>query len=668
MKLQLGGLLQNEFVEVKKCSLQQDKDIINIKVRKHLGIDGMDVLDQMIEEKKKVLLIAPMKCGKSTFSFKQLYEVSLAFEFQMIFVSPKLSLIEQITSRYKVLNCSGGAGVKVNGLAVVTTPDSLYKVISSCEENNKKFFLVYDEVHEMELNYIHRKKLLNPLKFFEHNLCCGFLGLTATADNIIHSIDWDYIYNVDVQEKFQQSERTNIICGLGDTLEAQATHILKTFTLHKHPVVARINDKKRLMEIKDLLTAKGIKNVHVWYRDNKDEIDQELYYAMLEGIKADFDVLLTTSLVDVGVEIVPFRKPIVIDFINHNSRLIENIQFLGRFREGVAGYDIVLATYKDVNDELQEQFQEYKDIKLSLNRDVEQLCDIYNKIYPNEIMRNDLLQVEVNEFNEVKYRVDKTAVNSRVFKLYIQQVLKDQEILKRYLEEHKTFNGGAVKIIFVKKDDYLDDEKLKENIEELKEEKKAQKEEFKNEVVEFMHEVENMTEEQCQILVTKRDEVLVVETHILKSIEEQHEFYHSEDMKPYRKAFYSSLDLWRKKESYKNILLLTLNDERYKEHIKNLEYVKANNLYENYKEKGKDNKLIKYVKQVFAIRNALRKLKGGEKGVRLSVKLKAELLEVVRQEKGLSKMTVKALDKHMYYIYNFKDKNIISSINIKIKF
>ena len=73
---------------------------------------------------------------------------------------------------------------------------------------------------------------------------------------------------------------------------------------------------------------------------------------------------------------------------------------------------------------------------------------------------------------------------------------------------------------------------------------------------------------------------------------------------------------------------------------------------------------------VYKIREYINKAKGKERDVYLSNKFKLELLEQLKKEKSLSKLTPISLDKHLKLIYNIsvnkQKRNIITSIKTNI--
>ena len=210
---------------MKKYKIKQfiSEDESKSKIQKLINI--------ILSGKHKSLLVSPMKAGKTTFVLTTLLNELAEKGIQLIYVSPKVTLLEQIkvSSEIEVGTCYGKR-CKLDlkdGQAIITTPDSMYKVVDKCRDLNKQFFVVYDEAHELELSYNFRKKLAYPIKYYNDNDCLGLLCMTATPDNIAKSIKWDHEFLIEVENKFIQSKITNIVTGLNSNVETIANYIIK---------------------------------------------------------------------------------------------------------------------------------------------------------------------------------------------------------------------------------------------------------------------------------------------------------------------------------------------------------------------------------------------------------------------------------------------------------
>lgn len=639
--------------------------IQNLDVFKHIGEKGTSLAEEIIFNKRKTLIISPMACGKTTFSFTDLYDLARECYCQFIFVSPKVSLIQAMESKYKCNTCYGGQGITVNGLPVLTTPDSLYKVILSCEEQDRTFIIVVDEVHECELNYLHRHKLWRPFEAFEHENCCGLVGLTATPDNILKSIKWDSVIQVNPEQKFIQTPNTTIIKNLGSDVESITAHTFKTYTAQKRQTVVRVNDKSKIKEVKKLLEGLGVKNVVTWFRDNPDEKDSILLLKMLSGERNNFEILLTTSLVDVGVELYPEEKPIVIDFLDTNSRIIENIQFLGRFREGVHDYHLVVNANKS-----DKPYQEYDEILIELKDKANRTKDFAATEYSQIGLESKLLKTSYEpETDTFSYEVDDIAVNTSAFELYIKQIICDTDRLKQFLGKHFTFNSGTIKVAKLPKD-YSNIDNLKPLIEQLKEDRKVIRDKKKEKIEELIELVSPLNERDFKLFTTKPDDIVVTDKWRVDSFREEYEFYWSEDMKNERKKYYFVLKHQRLGNySEQELWLKAFNKKWYSDFKNQCQVVDSNYMYNNSAPVYKIDESIDRTKIIiYDIRDIIKSFKGKEIGVKLSEKLLNEILELLQtKKKAYEKWKLQKLKKYIYLIYNISNDKYRSITSIRAK-
>lgn len=622
-----------------------------------------DLIDNLFKEKNKSLLISPMKSGKTTFIFTQLHEKLKEKKMQLIFVSPKVTLLDQLDSKYNVGKCYGKRSsfeIKED-IAVITTPDSLLKVINKCQDLKKNFFIVYDEAHELELSYNFRKKLAYPVKYYNHSLCCGLLCMSATPDNIYRSMEWDNVFLIDIENKFIQTKLTNIVTGLDGNAETIANYIIKFHEEDNTTKVIRINNKATIKKVAEILLKVANIEVKTWYRSREEDNEKgDLHLQkVLEGAKLENEIILTTSLVDVGVEIYSEVKPIVISFMDLNSSVIEEIQFIGRFRDGVKEFNLIVP-----NTNLISEFKTYAEIQEKLYKKYNELCALANEydiedktLYKNLIATKDHLGI-------YSYEIDPIAVNSEVFEKYMRQIVKKTNILRKYLTNHLTFNSEVIRIVNINQNQLNNNDNVAQVGEEIKAEEEKLKQEFEIELKALREKTKLLDTGQTKVLLYNSKDLDLLTIHdkeILKTIEEEYIFYHSEDMIEYRKRYYDLQDLTKKQCTEQQLLLNILDDKWYKDFKLQDQYITANRKFNKGFQADQDSKLeIK----IYAIRNEIIKIKGKEKNIRLSDKFKGDLIEVCKKNKCFSKVTIKTLEKHLRLIYN-TDENIVRSAKTK---
>lgn len=621
------------------------------------------IINQLISSKKKDLLVSPMKTGKTKFVFTSLANYFKNERIQLIFVSPKTALLKQVGAEYNLNPVCDGADACIDGKPIITTPDSLRKAISKCMNENKKFYMVYDEAHELELSYNFRRKLIRPIEEYENPLCIGLLCMTATPDNIIESMAWDNIMLFTPINKFIQAKITNLVKGVKSDSKSIANYIIHLLKNHDGSLVFRVNSKEKIKEVEEILKTHNIEAI-TWHRGDENSSENNKYLSdVLDGKRLTNEIILTTSLIDEGVEILADKDVIICAIAESGSRLIELIQFVGRFRQGVKEFNLLMPNVKPVS-----KLETYSEIEDKLYKFYNVDCMLAND-YDNGIIKSHkclkCTKVSNVEYDLYEYEIDPFAVSAEVFERFINQYISDPEKMREYLKNHFTFNSEIIRI--VDQNNLKIDESIEEVAKEIKENKKIQQEEFENEKKKALDQISEMPNKTLEVLVTKEDLIDKNDLWIKESIKELYEFYHSEEMRKYRKLFYDLQKIDKTKDT-RYLLLRALDDDWIKEYEKQELYIKCNRRIEKGHDPVEGDRLYP---KVNAIRKSILNLKGKEINVKLSKKFMCELLEECRKEKCLSKVTGKTLEKHLSLIYNSNlvtDKNIQQISSVKTKY
>ena len=633
---------------------------IKLEVGKYLNEEKHLLYDLLLNEKSKNLVVAPMKCGKTTFIFTDFYEILKELKIQLIFISPKVSLLKNLKQKYpKSQLCCEEHFVKVDKSynPIISTAESLYKAVRSCEESGREFFLVYDEIHEAYLHYTFRRKLITPFNEYTNSLCRGFLGMTATYDNICIDDLWDNIITVKPKQPFIQSNKLNIVTNLGNSIKDIVSHIYHIKEEYKNsPIICRINDKNKIEEVVNILNNFGYKS-NVWSSTEEEESNIDLFNNAMKGLNIDFDILFTTSLVDVGVEILLTKKPIVIDFMSMKSKVIEDIQFIGRFRKGIERIDLVInSVKKDYNyfnfrEEYNKTLKGAKELINLINGDLEE-----DKI--KSLCINKLITAE----EEIEYSVNTDGCLVVAYNRYIKKVLSNPNKLMVFLKNHKTLNVKEICKMEICKESYLMD--IDSMLLALREEKKALKDKYKEDMKDFIKAVKNMNPKEVNILIQKREEINPNDLWIYNKIEEYHTFYHSDDNTDIRKRYYDMIGVKKIQfENAKERLLFILTDKdiefwEMEDFIVSFEYdKKQNNDYDMISVFEDEFKNIMFI---YWIRKSIMELNNGKEHLfTLSDKNVNKVYDMVKSEVTITKKKYRSLLQRMY---NIDNRNRITSL------
>lgn len=643
--------------------------MIKIKIDNYITEKNNKIADgilfEVLDKKQKILLNSPMKTGKTTFTMNYLPSILMPSDVQEIFVTPIKSLMNDIKNKYpRTIKCNGNVSeIKLNNnVPILTTPESMHKVIKACEDENKRFFIVYDEIHQIIINAGFREKLKNPLLYYEHELCIGLLGMTATPEPL-ENIDFDKRFEIVVKNKFVQANKTIILKNFTKSPDNMLNFIKYMRNNNNNKlIIARINNKDDIKLIKPKL-----KNCVAWYRSKNERKEDKEYLSDMELMEdvlsgediKNIDYLLCTSLVDVGVEIQLKEKPIVIDFIDSTSSIIDDIQFVGRFRQGIEQLYLVGKLNKENPNTKTLNFAKEYNKRFEINKN---LIAVLNDYGDEEKTKTHLTteSIRFNSDNE-KYELDEYGLMHSIFKKYINFFLQTEIYLKLFLEQHQTFNTNLILIA-----DYNGLDIIKTT--ELKEEKKKIKENIKEHEKEFYDEIDSLDlDNEILKMILNYEEIEQRNIWKIKNYEYLCDKWKDECLEEYREM-YKQVSEKLKNIKIKEIekLKISLIKKEVSQLIKQINYINYNLLY------NRDRKLKAINKDmliVFRTRDFINKIKDKERGVYLSNKFKVELLKHLQKEKSLSKLSDKNLDKHLKLIYNIsnnKKDDIISSLKIKL--
>ena len=384
-------------------------------------------------------------------------------------------------------------------------------------------------------------------------------------------------------------------------------------------IIARINNKDDIKLIKPKL-----KNCVAWYRSKNERKEDKEYLSDMELMEdvlsgediKNIDYLLCTSLVDVGVEIQLKEKPIVIDFIDSTSSIIDDIQFVGRFRQGIEQLYLVGKLNKENPNTKPLNFAKEYNKRFEINKN---LIAVLNDYGDEEKTKTHLTteSIRFNSDNE-EYELDEYGLMQSVFKKYINFFLQTEIYLKLFLEQHQTFNTNLISIADYNELDIIETT-------ELKEEKKKIKENIKQHEKEFYDEINSLDlDNEILKMILNYEEIEQQDLWKIKNYEYLCNEWKDEYLEEYRER-YKQVSEKLKNIKIKEIekLKISLIKKEVSKLIKQINYINYNLLY------NKDRKLKAINKDmliVFKTRDFINKIKGKERNVYLSNKFKLELL------------------------------------------
>ena len=492
-----------------------------------------DILNSLL--RNQTLLIAGLGTGKSDLSLKLIRGALSENDFkkiQLIVVTSGKRLTQNLVNRplsddpndtRRGIPCNGdykSIQLDYNFSPVISTPESFYKVKKACEEIERPYFIIYDEVHEVPLKGAKfRRSLNNPFKAYKEKLCYGLLGLTATPDNV-KLFNWDETIKVKAKNPKVRLKKLSIINGVDDTPVEIANKIL--FIRKKFPnkkIVLRINNKNKIEDIRKLL-SKSHDDVGVWYVGQQDDKYKQLLDKAMQGETIELpQILLTTCLVDAGVEIFSNDKPIICDYFDENATLIDDLQFIGRFRNGVHSVFFLMG-YKALEMETNVKPLKvcYKEQLKIAEAEFESLIGTTFKV---DVFNCSYTKTENNIYS---YYIDDTKIVNKAFNKFIKQYFSRPNLLKYYLENHETFIVDEVKVGNIENENLLEAEEIA-----LKEEKKLETKR-KTVLTKELKKKIKKDKKFREILLTAKDNIKKEDMWIYENNKDLYDHFHKEKM------------------------------------------------------------------------------------------------------------------------------------------
>lgn len=638
-----------------------------LKIKKYLSEKTKEIIFSIVDKKQKILLISAMKTGKTTLVMKYINDLFRQAGIQLIFVSPTNSLLNDIQSKYKnVIKCNGLVkSIELNNLMpIISTADSLDKAIETCEKAEKQYLIVYDEIHQVVENTTFREKLRNPFFIYEKGLCVGLLGMTATPEPL-ELMEFDIKYHADVEEKFIIADKTIVLKNFVNNVDNMSNFIKFIRKKHKDKLfIVRINNKKDIKIIKP-----NFGNSIAWYRTdnelkegNEYLKDMEIFEETLTGKDiTGIDYIFTSSLGDVGIEYLLKEKPIVIDFITKDSSLVADIQFTGRFRNGIDTLYFV-GGFNTNKENLIPKLPNQQEVYEEESQKRQAVINALNNLKTTNNFMEYGIKSSKDEEGIYCFELDPWSLKEYVFKKCIKFYTQSEVRFKSYLANHITFNTKEIKIVDYEKLNIKESKELSKQKKLLKDELKQLEENFFNEI----KDIYNLSDDDVLLEIILNSYYHSSELWRVEQYQDLIKDWESDILEEFNKRYKT---LKERVPKFKNIKLLeiALSKSGYKKFIEQLSYINYNILFDE------DNNLEPLNKSMYItyeIRNYMLQYKKKERDVYLSNKFKLELLEHLKKKKSLSKLTPISLDKHLKLIYNIsvnkQKRNIITSIKTNI--
>lgn len=653
--------------------------VLSLKVHKYISEKQSDIISQ-IHKYEKIALWASMGLGKTEFFKKALREYAKVNSLTLVMVNPSVGQIEQIGENDSTIAtvCQGKSyyGESI----VVTTPESLYKVINPLLEVEQRFILVFDEAHEKvaSINFRNKFGVVEKYERYAEKV----IYMTATPQPLFDE-NFDLIIEVDKPKKAVNCNVLSVDKVNVSTIINQVEQAI----LRGEKVILCHDNKAENKKIYDKLVDKYGVEYFMALEDN-EPVQESLFddqeenhmvkekafdlvssqdrngSAYKEIMKNQFPkglkVLITTSFIKAGLNIDNLPNTRMILTVNQNNfSLVDKVQQMGRLRkvENIAGIDLLVPKL-----EVPTQYKVFLPLETKAEKMREEALFIFNTYVKDSefLPSHSALDAACAMYDPQldRYILDENKLKNKIYLEYCWSLLVNLNRLKIELERETAINLN----VQIKEIETQCNEQLEQ---EVKDEKKAKKETHATACEQLM----TLSDEWQKAIIT----IPFDEIHLL-----------NDDLRPIAEAYH--LTMSDAKRKFINQVRRDLcNGDKVEAHLKvlnepkkdiekefdQLEVMKLNREFEEVKDQPQiiDKTIKRYKKKlaarVFFIRHQLKDIepktiKGRWKTSRLSNKVVNELTELMIDNeyyKGKKINLTKAremLMQDLHLVYNIK--------------
>jgi hypothetical protein len=338
---------------------------------------AISTIEEAIKHTPRLFLSAPTGSGKT---FLMLRHVAMNHHQRTggraILVVPTIALAEQIEQEYRDLPLISITGsdtalslleARTSSKIIVCTADSLPKILYSKQLDSEKhttngllneenLLLIVDEAHKLFSDYAYRDAAMRGVmsaieRVGEESTTNRVVCISATPNLFLHAaperLRFDYLH---LRTSLQPLRRL-AFCPYQCREQEAVNTILSEKERGK--VVVRINSERALKTVQTLLLQNGMNAEEIDLITSRRRTTSQEYKSIVKESRISRQVILTTSLLDCGVNILNDDISAVLIFDERDPATI--VQFASRFRR-VESLRIMLFHHQSAKAEQQRLF------------------------------------------------------------------------------------------------------------------------------------------------------------------------------------------------------------------------------------------------------------------------------------------------------------------------
>lgn len=403
-------IYEKKSIQAKEKNIESDK---LLKVEKYLS-ECKSSLEAEIEEYNHVLLNANTGLGK-TYGLIDLLKDNKNMDYIFLLV-PTRSIAEQVTKDYPLFNIFYGNDIILpKSRYIVSTYHKIHMLEKAIEGEIEArailgdfppmYTVVVDEVHELQSK---RKLLGNKARMIENFIknSDNSILMSANTSYINKTYKDKSLFNryitVDTENIKYNADNLNILRlpKGNDQKRALTINLIKDKLQAYNNVIFYEDSIEQLKAYESELKALGLECI-VINSQNKNEEDEvaEEYKNIIENSKLNKTIILTTSLINAGVNIKSNKVALIVKQDRNKFDIQKIEQFLARVRTNDNDLTLLLgSTDKEIN----KNIIPYEMFIGKLERESESTRIFFNNYIFNEFGLGSTHEIVKNKWNNYK--------------------------------------------------------------------------------------------------------------------------------------------------------------------------------------------------------------------------------------------------------------------------